>query len=113
MGTPDATRRDAASRTQMVVIPLRHYRKHGVMSKSVLEGKAFQDEAAAYAWVEARVWPEGPICPHCGGIDRIGKLQGKSTRVGVYKCYQRRKPFTVKVGTVFEDSHVPMRWLPH
>ena len=56
--------------------------------------------------------PEGPICPHCGGTDRIGKLQGKSTRVGTYKCYQCRKPFTVKVGTVFEDSHVPMRfWL--
>jgi transposase-like protein len=82
------------------------------MSKSVLDSKAFQDEAAAYAWVEARVWPEGPICPHCGGIERIGKLQGKSTRVGVYKCYQCRKPFTVKVKTVFEDSHVPMRfWL--
>jgi hypothetical protein len=45
-------------------------------------------------------------------MDRIGRLQGKSTRVGVYKCYQCRKPFTVKVGTVFEDSHVPMRfWL--
>ncbi len=82
------------------------------MSKSVIEGKAFQDEAAAYAWVESRVWPDGPICPHCGGVDRIGKLQGKSTRPGVYKCYQCRKPFTVKVGTVFEDSHVPMRfWL--
>jgi transposase-like protein len=82
------------------------------MSKSMIEAKAFQDENAAYAWVEARVWPEGPICPHCGGVDRIGKLQGKSTRPGVYKCYQCRKPFTVKVGTVFEDSHVPMRfWL--
>jgi len=82
------------------------------MQKSVLEARAFQDEAAAYAWVETRVWPDGPICPHCGGIDRIGKLQGKSTRPGVYKCYQCRKPFTVKVGTVFEDSHVPMRfWL--
>src|ERR1700729_2580174 len=82
------------------------------MSRSVLEAAAFQDETAAYAWVEARVWPDGPICPHCGGVDRIGKLQGKSTRVGVYKCYQCRKPFTVKVGTVFEDSHVPMRfWL--
>jgi transposase-like protein len=82
------------------------------MHKSVIEAKAFQDEAAAYAWVEARVWPEGPICPHCGGTERIGKLQGKSTRVGVYKCYQCRKPFSVKVGTVFESSHVPMRfWL--
>jgi transposase-like protein len=62
--------------------------------------------------VEARVWPEGPICPHCGGTDRISKMGGKSTRIGTYKCYQCRKPFTVKVGTVFEASHVPMRfWL--
>src|SRR5437016_6075114 len=39
-------------------------------------------------------------------------MKGKSTRIGAYKCYQCRKPFTVKVGTVFEDSHVPMRhWL--
>jgi transposase-like protein len=82
------------------------------MSKSILEGKPLQDEAAAYAWVEARVWPNGPICPHCGGVDRISKMGGKSTRIGTYKCYQCRKPFTVKVGTVFEASHVPMRlWL--
>ena len=82
------------------------------MSKSVIEAAAFHNEAAAYAWVESRVWPNGPICPHCGGVERIGKMGGKSTRIGVYKCYQCRKQFTVKVGTVFEDSHVPMRfWL--
>ena len=79
---------------------------------SVLSAKHFHDEAAAYAFVEARVWPEGPICPHCGGVERIGKLKGKSTRLGVYKCYQCRKPFTVKVGTVFEASHIPLHiWL--
>src|ERR1700680_4089540 len=82
------------------------------MSKSVFDAKALQTEAAAYAWVEARVWPEGPVCPHCGGVDRISKMGGKSTRIGAYKCYQCRKPFTVKVGTIFEASHVPMRhWL--
>lgn len=82
------------------------------MSKSILEAKVLQDEAAAYAWVEARIWPEGPVCPHCGGVDRISKMGGKSTRIGVYKCYQCRKQFSVKVNTVFEDSHVPMRlWL--
>jgi transposase-like protein len=80
--------------------------------KSVLSDKHFHDEAAAYAFVEARVWPNGPVCPHCGGVDRISKMGGKSTRIGAYKCYQCRKPFTVKVGTVFEASHVPMRhWL--
>jgi len=80
--------------------------------KSVLSDKHFHNEQAAYDFVEARIWPEGPVCPHCGGVDRISKMQGKSTRIGTYKCYQCRKPFTVKVGTVFEASHVPMRhWL--
>src|ERR1700747_564473 len=82
------------------------------MSKSILEAKVLQDEAAAYDWVEARIWPEGPICPHCGGVDRISKMGGKSTRIGVYKCYQCRKPFRVTVGTVFEAMHLPLRlWL--
>lgn len=79
---------------------------------SVLNDKHFHNEAAAYAFVEARVWPKGPICPHCGGYERIGKMAGNSTRIGVYKCYQCRKPFTVKVGTVFESSHVKLHmWL--
>lgn len=79
---------------------------------STLSAPHFHNERAAYAYVEARVWPEGPVCPHCGGFERIGKLEGESTRPGVYKCYQCRKPFTVKVGTIFEASHVPLRfWL--
>jgi len=82
------------------------------MAKSILNASVLQNETSAYAWVEARLWPNGPVCPHCGGVDRISKMQGKSTRIGVYKCYQCRRQFTVKVGTVFEDSHVPMRiWL--
>jgi transposase-like protein len=82
------------------------------MAQSVLSAKVMQSEAAAIAWVESRVWPEGPVCPHCGGTDRIGKMGGKATRIGLWKCYQCRKQFTVKVGTVFEDSHVPMNlWL--
>ncbi|MBY0371662.1 IS1595 family transposase [bacterium] len=80
--------------------------------KSVLNDKHFHDEKAAYKWVEARVWPEGPVCPHCGGVERINPMKGKSTRIGTYKCYQCRKPFTVKVGTIFESSHIPMKlWL--
>ena len=54
----------------------------------------------------------GPVCPHRGGMERISKMGGKSTRIGAYKCYQCRKPFTVKIGTIFEASHVPMNlWL--
>lgn len=80
--------------------------------KSTISANLFHNEEAAYAWVEKLVWPNGPICPHCGGVDRISKMEGKSTRIGVYKCYQCRKPFTVKVGTIFESSHVPLRhWL--
>lgn len=79
---------------------------------STLSARHFHDEAAAYAYLEARVWPNGPICPHCGGVERISRMAGKSTRIGVYKCYQCRKQFTVKVGTVFEASHVPLNvWL--
>lgn len=79
---------------------------------SALSAPHFHDEKAAYAYVETRIWPEGPVCPHCGGVERISAMKGKSTRVGAYKCYQCRKPFTVKIGTIFESSHVAMHiWL--
>src|SRR5438552_8777080 len=82
------------------------------MSASILSAPHFHSEEAAYRFVEARVWPRGPICPHCGGVERNRSLSGSSTRIGVYKCYDCRKPFTVKSGTIFEDSHIPMRlWL--
>tara|TARA_R110000868_G_scaffold12110_5_gene58689 strand:+ start:11116 stop:12045 length:930 start_codon:yes stop_codon:yes gene_type:complete len=79
---------------------------------SVLSAKHFHDEATAYKYVEARIWPNGRNCPHCGVVDQSAALKGKSTRIGVYKCYACRKPFTVKVGTVFESSHIKLHiWL--
>jgi transposase-like protein len=82
------------------------------MPRSVLDEPRFRDERAAYAYVESEIWPNGRVCPHCGVFDRSGPLKGKSTRIGVYKCYACRKPFTVKVGTIFESSHVPLHiWL--
>src|SRR5919112_587000 len=79
---------------------------------SALSVPHLHNEEAAYAYVEARVWPEGPVCPHCGGTERISKMPGKPTRMGLHKCYQCRKPFTVRVGTIFESSHVPLHlWL--
>jgi transposase-like protein len=79
---------------------------------SALSAKHFHDEDAAFAYVEARVWPDGPTCPHCGSVERISKMEGKSTRKGLYKCYACRKPFTVRMGTIFESSHVPLHiWL--
>ena len=82
------------------------------MSESYLSQPHFHNEESAYAFVEARVWPKGAVCPHCGGVERIGKMGGASTRIGAYKCYDCRKPFTVKIGTIFESSHIPLRlWL--
>ena len=79
---------------------------------SVLSQPRFHSEEAAYAWVEERLWPNGPVCPHCKGKERIGRLGGKSTRYGVRKCYRCRKPFRVTVGTIFEASHIPLHlWL--
>lgn len=79
---------------------------------SVLSAKHFHDERAAYRFVEAHVWPDGPVCPHCGCFGRIYDLKGKSTRMGVRKCGDCRKPFTVKVGTIFEGSNLKLHlWL--
>ena len=79
---------------------------------SILSAPHFHDEAAAYEYVEARVWPDGRVCPHCGVVDRSGPLKGKTNRIGLYKCYACRKPFSVKVGTVMEASHLPLHvWL--
>ena len=82
------------------------------MATPILTAAQFQNEEAAFAYVEAALWPEGPVCPHCGGFERISKMQGKSTRVGLYKCYQCRKPFTVRMKTIFEFSHIQLHlWL--
>lgn len=80
---------------------------------SVLSASHFHNEDVAYDYVEARLWPNGPVCPHCGAMgEKIGRLDGKTTRPGLRKCYGCRKPFTVKMGTIFEDSHAPLRyWL--
>jgi transposase-like protein len=79
---------------------------------SVLDKPFFRDEAEAYAKLESIVWPNGPVCVHCGETGRIGLLKGKATRPGVYKCYRCRKQFRLTVDTVFEASHIPLRdWL--
>lgn len=82
------------------------------MAESLLSQPYLQNEEAAYAFVEARIWPRGPICPHCGGTERNKRMEGKATRIGLYKCYDCRSQFTVKVGTIFESSHIKMHlWL--
>lgn len=79
-----------------------------------ITAKIYTDANAAREHLESIHWPHGPICPHCGtsNPDRIKKLEGKSTRPGVYKCNDCRKPFSVTVGTVFERSHIPLnKWV--
>jgi len=83
------------------------------MSKAILTAPYFRDEAAAFAMLESIVWPNGPVCPKCGAVDRIGSLEGVTdkkgrVRLGLKKCYHCRSQFTVRVGTVFESSHVPL-----
>ena len=82
------------------------------MNQSIISSPQFHNEESAYEYVESMLWPDGPVCPHCGGMENSNKMNGKSTRIGLYKCYDCRKPFTVKIGTIFEDSHVALRlWL--
>jgi transposase-like protein len=82
------------------------------MARSLLSAKYFQDETAAFAYIEAALWPDGPSCPFCGECDSIGPLNGKTTRPGLRKCYSCKKPFTVRNGTIFESSHLPLHlWL--
>jgi transposase-like protein len=80
---------------------------------SDLQNPIFQDEAKARKWLEARMWPEGPTCPHCGTLsERITKLEGGAHRAGLYQCNECRAQFTVTVGTLFERSKLPLnKWL--
>lgn len=79
---------------------------------SILSQPYFHNENAAYEFVESKLWLEGATCPKCGERARVSKMQGESTRIGAHKCYACRKSFTVKVGTIFESSHVKMNlWL--
>jgi transposase-like protein len=83
------------------------------MANSVLSEPYFQDEQAAFDRLEAIIWPNGIVCLHCGTVGRAGVLSGVKGKtgkpaIGRKKCYACRKQFTVKVGTVFESSHVPL-----
>src|ERR1700683_464441 len=79
---------------------------------SDLSNPVFHDDDKARVWLEARLWPEGPICPHCGVVAEATLMQGKSHRPGLYQCNACREPFTVTVGTLYERSKVPLhKWL--
>lgn len=72
----------------------------------------FHDAKAARQHLEAIRWPNGPVCPHCGAMERMSKLNGKAHRPGVYNCGHCRSQYTVTVGTVFERSKIGLdKWL--
>lgn len=79
---------------------------------SIFNRPYFHDEKAALTELESLLWPDGPVCPHCGSIGSAYDLS--KTRIGLKKCAAKgcRKQFTVRVGTIFEDSHIPLhKWL--
>jgi transposase-like protein len=82
---------------------------------SILSAHHFHDEAAAFAKVESVLWPQGPVCPHCGCMGRIGAIKPnaeKRVRMGLKKCGDCKKQFTVRMGTIFEESKLPLHiWL--
>lgn len=92
---------------------------------SILCKPYFHDEAAAFAHVESVLWPHGPVCPFCGGVNAASKLAGVRSKAsvanpegverhGLYKCKHKecRKQFNVRKGTIFEESHLPLhKWL--
>ena len=72
----------------------------------------FTDEAKAREWLETELWPDGPICPHCGVIKQATRLQGETVRPGLFMCNACRSQFTVTVGTLMERSKIPLhKWL--
>src|ERR1043166_9629417 len=74
----------------------------------------FSSEEKARLHLESINWPNGPVCPKCGTNDqtRISKMIGESVRPSLYCCKDCRRQFTVAIGTIFEDSHIPLnKWL--
>lgn len=79
---------------------------------SAFEAPYFHDPEKAREYLESLRWLDGPVCPHCGSVERIYRIEGKKARPGLYKCGECRKQFTVTVGTVFERSKIPLhKWL--
>lgn len=79
---------------------------------SDLSNPIFHDETKAREWLEARLWPDGPICPKCGVVGQATLMHGESHRPGLYQCNACREPFTVTVNTLYERSKVPLhKWL--
>jgi transposase-like protein len=87
-------------------------KERAMQTPTELSHRVYHDEETARRHLEAIQWPDGPYCPFCGSPDRVRVLGGKSMGPGWYHCGSCRKKFTVRVGTIFERSHVPLqKWL--
>lgn len=81
------------------------------MTEAIHTEARFNDEDAAREHLESVYWPNGPVCPHCGGTERNTRLHGTAHRPGLLYCADCKSQFTVTVGTVFERSKVPLhKW---
>src|ERR1700688_1928044 len=81
------------------------------MSTADIKAAAFTDDNVAREAIEALMWPNGPVCPHCGSLEKLGKVEGTSARAGLYYCGECKSQFTVTVGTIFERSKIPLsKW---
>lgn len=70
--------------------------------------KMFPDQETARVYLESRLWPNGPVCPVCG----LGERLTTRKAVGFYRCNQCQEDFTVRTGTIFERSHIPLhKWV--
>src|SRR6202048_1698536 len=77
-----------------------------------LSHPCYHDEDAARVQLESIRWPDGPYCPICGSFDRVKPYGGKAMGPGWYWCTPCRRKFTVRVGSIFERSHIPIhKWL--
>ena len=82
------------------------------MSEAAHTEARFNDDNAAREHLESIRWPNGPVCPHCGGLERNSRLNGTSHRPGLMFCGDCRMQFSVTVGTVFERSKVALhKWV--
>jgi transposase-like protein len=82
------------------------------MAEAILNQPHFQDADKAREYLEARRWANGVSCPQCGVVGTHYKLEGKTTRPGLWKCSDCREQFSVTVGTVLESSKIKLHiWL--
>ena len=78
------------------------------MATNILKQKHFHNEQAAFAVLEDIMWPNGPVCPHCGAIDRLGRLQNQRTKASKTHPDRPSSISQTKSGAVRETALAPV-----